>query len=422
MAKKKKDEEVKIEKSNRREEINLKEFLVLDSKKQDAKIKETLDLMFEGEIEVTKKHIDKVLNIAFDAKDNETYLPASLRVEKLGSKLIFTFKKSNNLALFILFALAFLLIGGFATYMGVEYLARLELNQDLDGDGIADLNIDLDDDNICDINCDTDKDGKPDRNIDYRGNRKPIFNILLEDDTIFNPTNQDTDGDGVCDVNCDTNDDGWPDLNVDIDGDGVVDFDRDIDGDGIKDLDLDLDGDGVCDINCDTDKDNVCDSNCTNVSIDDNGGGTSEDGDGGMDFTTADLIVIYDSTDDVVAENIYPDDQVGEGVNTTIPSIGFSIQNTTNRTLYYNINWTILENTFTSDNFWYRVTSTNGGFNQDWITAPKSDYTFATRVAIPANTTQEYVINFTLHGTGEEQNYDQGKVFRGQVNVDMIEE
>ena len=374
MAKKKKDEEVKIEKSNRREEINLKEFLVLDSKKQDAKIKETLDLMYEGEIEVTKKHIDKVLNIAFDAKDNETYLPASLRVEKLGSKLIFTFKKSNNLALFILFALAFLLIGGFATYMGVEYLARLELNQDLDGDGIADLNIDLDDDNICDINCDTDKDGKPDRNIDYRGNRKPIFNILLEDDTIFNPTNQDTDGDGACDINCDT------------------------------------------------DKDNVCDSNCTNVSIDDNGGGTSEDGDGGMDFTTADLIVIYDSTDDVVAENIYPDDQVGEGVNTTIPSIGFSIQNTTNRTLYYNINWTILENTFTSDNFWYRVTSTNGGFNQDWITAPKSDYTFATRVAIPANTTQEYVINFTLHGTGEEQNYDQGKVFRGQVNVDMIEE
>ena len=105
MAKKKKDEEVKIEKSNRREEINLKEFLVLDSKKQDAKIKETLDLMFEGKIEVTKKHIDKVLNIAFDAKDNETYLPASLRVEKLGSKLIFTFKKSNNLALFILFAL-----------------------------------------------------------------------------------------------------------------------------------------------------------------------------------------------------------------------------------------------------------------------------------------------------------------------------
>lgn len=422
MAKKDKEEKVVIEKNNKREEINLKEFMLLDSKKQDAKIKETIDLMYEGKVEVTKKHIDKVLNIAFDTRDNETYLPASLRVEKIGSKLIFSFKKTNNLALFILFALAFLFVGGFATYMGVQYLARLELNQDLDGDGVADLNIDLDDDGICDINCDTDKDGLPDRNIDYRSNRKPIFNILLEDGLIFNPINQDTNGDGVCDINCDTNSDGWPDLNIDIDGDGIVDFDRDIDGDGIKDLDLDLDGDGICDINCDTDKDNVCDTNCTNANINGNGGGTSQEGNGGMDFTTANLIVVFDSTDDVVAENIYPDDQTGQGLNTTIPSIGFTVQNTTNQTLYYNLSWTVNENTFTSDNFWYRVTSDNAGFTQDWTTAPTSDYTFATRVAVAPNTTQTYSVDFTLHGTGEPQNYDQGKIFNGQIHVDLIEE
>ncbi len=422
MAKKDKEEKVVIEKTNKREEINLKEFMLLDSKKQDAKIKETIDLMYEGKVEVTKKHIDKVLNIAFDTRDNETYLPASLRVEKIGSKLIFSFKKTNNLALFILFALAFLFVGGFATYMGVQYLARLELNQDLDGDGVADLNIDLDDDGICDINCDTDKDGLPDRNIDYRSNRKPIFNILLEDGSIFNPINQDTNGDGVCDINCDTNSDGWPDLNIDIDGDGIVDFDRDIDGDGIKDLDLDLDGDGICDINCDTDKDNVCDTNCTNANINGNGGGTSQEGNGGMDFTTANLIVVFDSTDDVVAENIYPDDQTGQGLNTTIPSIGFTVQNTTNQTLYYNLSWTVNENTFTSDNFWYRVTSDNAGFTQDWTTAPTSDYTFATRVAVAPNTTQTYSVDFTLHGTGEPQNYDQGKIFNGQIHVDLIEE
>ena len=422
MAKKDKEEKVVIEKTNKREEINLKEFMLLDSKKQDAKIKETIDLMYEGKVEVTKKHIDKVLNIAFDTRDNETYLPASLRVEKIGSKLIFSFKKTNNLALFILFALAFLFVGGFATYMGVQYLARLELNQDLDGDGVADLNIDLDDDGICDINCDTDKDGLPDRNIDYRSNRKPIFNILLEDGSIFNPINQDTNGDGVCDINCDTNSDGWPDLNIDIDGDGIVDFDRDIDGDGIKDLDLDLDGDGICDINCDTDKDNVCDTNCTNANINGNGGGTSQEGNGCMDFTTANLIVVFDSTDDVVAENIYPDDQTGQGLNTTIPSIGFTVQNTTNQTLYYNLSWTVNENTFTSDNFWYRVTSDNAGFTQDWTTAPTSDYTFATRVAVAPNTTQTYSVDFTLHGTGEPQNYDQGKIFNGQIHVDLIEE
>ncbi len=421
MAKRKKNEEIKVE-INRREELNLKEFLLLDNKKQDAKIKEILNTMYDGKIEVSKKHIDKVLNICFDTRDNEVYLPASLKVEKIGSKLIFTFKKVNNLVLFILFALAFLLIGGFATYMGIHYLARLELNQDLDGDGIADLNIDLDDDGICDINCDTNKDKKPDRNIDYRSNRKPIFNILLEDGTIFNPINQDINGDGVCDINCDTNEDGWPDLNIDIDGDGTVDFDRDIDGDGIKDLDIDLNGDGVCDINCDEDKDNVCDSNCTNVNIGDNGGGTSQDGNGDIEFSTASLIVIFDSTDGVSADDIYPDDQVGEGVNTEVPSIGFTVQNTTNKVLYYDLSWTIIENTFTSDNFWYKISSDNDGFNQDWETAPKSDYKFATRVAIAPNTTQTYVVEFTLHGTGEEQNYDQGKRFNGQIHVDLIEE
>lgn len=373
MAKRKKNEEIKIE-FNRREELNLKEFLLLDNKKQDAKIKEILNTMYDGKIEVSKKHIDKVLNICFDTRDNEVYLPASLKVEKIGSKLIFTFKKVNNLVLFILFALAFLLIGGFATYMGIHYLARLELNQDLDGDGIADLNIDLDDDGICDINCDTNKDKKPDRNIDYRSNRKPIFNTLLEDGTIFNPINQD------------------------------------------------INGDGVCDINCDEDKDNVCDSNCTNVNIGDNGGGTSQDGNGDIEFSTASLIVIFDSTDGVSADDIYPDDQVGEGVNTEVPSIGFTVQNTTNKVLYYDLSWTIIENTFTSDNFWYKISSDNDGFNQDWETAPKSDYKFATRVAIAPNTTQTYVVEFTLHGTGEEQNYDQGKRFNGQIHVDLIEE
>ena len=75
MAKKDKEEKVVIEKTNKREEINLKEFMLLDSKKQDAKIKETIDLMYEGKIEVTKKHIDKVLNICFDTKDTKHSLP-----------------------------------------------------------------------------------------------------------------------------------------------------------------------------------------------------------------------------------------------------------------------------------------------------------------------------------------------------------
>lgn len=415
-----KKKEEKIKKNSNREIIDLKEFMLLDAKKQDEKIKKTLEVMYEGDLEVTKKHIEKVLNICFDPKDNEVYLPGSLKVEKSGSKLMFYFRQRNNIGLILLFLLAFLFLGGFATYTGVQYLGRLQMNQDLDGDGIPDLNIDLDDDGICDINCDTDKDGKPDRNIDFHNNRKPTFNVLMDDDTIFNPVNQDIDGDGICDINCDTNDDGWPDLNIDYDGDGVIDLDRDVDGDGIKDLDLDLNGDGVCDLNCDDDKDDICDRNCTTITIDDNGGGTSQEGNGGVDLTTASLIVIFESQDNVVAENIYPDDQ--EGVNTTIPDLRFTVQNTTNRALYYDLSWIVNENTFESTNFWYRVVSDNNGFNQDWTTAPTVDSDFARGVEIAPNTTQTYTISFTLHGTGSEQNYDQGRIFNGQVSVELIEE
>lgn len=418
MAKKK---EEKIKKNRNREVIDLKEFLLLDAKKQDETIKKTLDIMYEEKVEITKKHIEKVLNICFDVNDNEVYLPGSLKVEKNGSKLYFYFQERNNVGLIILFLLAFLFIGGFATYTGVQYLGKLEMNQDLDGDGIADLNIDLDDDGICDINCDTDKDGKPDRNIDFHSNRKPIFNVQMEDGSIFNPTNQDTDGDGVCDINCDTNGDGWPDLNIDYDGDGKVDFDQDIDGDGIKDVNLDTDGDGVCDINCDDDGDGICDRNCANIEIEDNGGGTSQEGDGGLDIGSTSLIVIFESQNNVVADNIYPDDQAGTGVKTEIPDLVFTIENTTNRALYYDLNWLVGENTFESTNFWYRVTSDNNGFNQGWQTAPKMNATISNRVEIAPKTTQTYRVSFTLHGTGENQNYDQGRLFKGSIDIDLLD-
>ncbi len=555
MARKK---EEKVTRNSNREVIDLKEFMLFDAKKQDEVIKSTLDTMYEGELKITKKHIEQVLNICFDDKDNEVYLPQSLKVEKNGSKLLFYFSKHNNAGLIILFLLAFLLMGGFATYTGVIYLGRMEMNQDLDGDGIPDLNIDLDDDGVCDINCDTDKDGLPDRNIDYEGNRKPIFNVLMENEEIFNPINQDVDNDGVCDINCDVDKDGWPDTNIDLDGDGEPDINIDVNNDGVADinidtngdgepdvnidndgngvcdrncvspstqnkgeLDVDLDGDGVCDVNCDTnddgipdtnldywgdknptfnvededgnitnptnqdtDRDGVCDINCdvnddgwpdTNIDLDGDGdadinidtnndgipdlnidtdgdgepdmnidndgdgvcdescasivtpdgiiGGVDQSGDGNMGVGTASLLVIFDNQNEVVADNIYPDDQpAGDGINTTIPDLRFTIQNTTNQTLHYNLSWLVHQNTFTSTNFWYRVNSDNGGFIADWQTAPSADATFASNIAIAPNTTQSYVISFTLHGTGSEQNYDQGKIFNGQVQIELIEE
>lgn len=401
-----------------KETINIKEFMLQKSGEQDKLITDTLDKIYEGNVEVTKKHLEKVLNVAFDNKDNETYLPHSLCVKKDGNKLIFAFKKKNT-ALIILFLLGFLFIAGFATFTGVQFLAKEKLNIDLNGDGIADLNIDLDDDGLCDINCDTNDDGKPDKNIDYRGNRKPTFNVLVENkDTLFNEMNQ-MDENGKCKLNCDTNNDGWPDTNIDIDGDGKADLNIDIDNNGLPDLNIDTNGDGVADINIDDDGDGKCDRLCASVS--DNKGGMTTIGGGNVNIDTAALIVAFESEADINVSNLYPDDQNDPDVNTTVPDVKFTIINTTSKALHYNLDWINVENTFTSGNFMTKIFGDNGGYKADWASAPTTNNRFANNIEIPAYTTQNYVLSFKLRGIGTEQNFDQGKIFKGRVAVDIIE-
>lgn len=401
-----------------KETINIKEFMLQKSGEQDKLITDTLDKIYEGNVEVTKKHLEKVLNVAFDNKDNETYLPHSLCVKKDGNKLIFAFKKKNT-ALIILFLLGFLFIAGFATFTGVQFLAKEKLNIDLNDDGIADLNIDLDDDGLCDINCDTNDDGKPDKNIDYRGNRKPTFNVLVENkDTLFNEMNQ-MDENGKCKLNCDTNNDGWPDTNIDIDGDGKADLNIDIDNNGLPDLNIDTNGDGVADINIDDDGDGKCDRLCASVS--DNKGGMTTIGGGNVNIDTASLIVAFESGADINVSNLYPDDQNDPDVNTTVPDVKFTIINTTSKALHYNLDWINVENTFTSGNFMTKIFGDNGGYKADWASAPTTNNRFANNIEIPAYTTQNYVLSFKLRGIGTEQNFDQGKTFKGRVAVDIIE-
>ena len=401
-----------------KETINIKEFMLQKSGEQDKLITDTLDKIYEGNVEVTKKHLEKVLNVAFDNKDNETYLPHSLCVKKDGNKLIFAFKKKNT-ALIILFLLGFLFIAGFATFTGVQFLAKEKLNIDLNGDGIADLNIDLDDDGLCDINCDTNDDGKPDKNIDYRGNRKPTFNVLVENkDTLFNEMNQ-MDENGKCKLNCDTNNDGWPDTNIDLNGDGKADLNIDIDNNGLPDLNIDTNGDGVADINIDDDGDGKCDRLCASVS--DNKGGMTTIGGGNVNIDTASLIVAFESGADINVSNLYPDDQNDPDVNTTVPDVKFTIINTTSKALHYNLDWINVENTFTSGNFMTKIFGDNGGYKADWASAPTTNNRFANNIEIPAYTTQNYVLSFKLRGIGTEQNFDQGKIFKGRVAVDIIE-
>lgn len=537
-----------------KENINLKEFMLLKSNEQDKMIMDTLEKVYEGKVEVSKKYLDKVLNVAFDNKDNEVYLPHSLCVQKDGNKLIFSFKKRNT-GLLVVFLLAFLFLAGFATFTGVQLIGKARMNIDLDGDGVADLNIDLNDDGICeincapgggkipkqnidymgnrqpifnvlqddgslfnevnqvdengkcylncdtdndgwpdtnidldgdgkadlnidvdgdgkpdlnidtngdgvpdinidtdgdnkcdkncisnlvnnkgelnqdldgdgkcDVNCDTDGDGIPDKNIDYEGNKTPTFNKEDANGNITNKTNQDKNGDGVCDINCDLDKDGWPDINIDLDGDGKADLNIDTDGDGTPDLNIDTDGDGKPDFNIDADGDGKCDFKCTYVVEEGGNGGQHTDGDNSYDVGSASLLVTFENGNDVKITNLYPDDQNNPNVITTVPDIEFTIENKTDRELIYNISWVEIENTFTSDNFWVKFVSTNNGYIKDWKTAPTTSGLEESNVKIAANTKQSYKVSFTLHGTGEAQNYDQGKTFKGKLLIELRED
>ena len=310
-------------------------------------------------------------------------------------------------------------IVGFATFSGVQLIGKAKMNIDLNDDGIPDLNLDLNDDGICEVNCDTNKDGRiPDQNIDYRGNRKPTFNVLLEDGTISNKMNQKGEN-GKCFLNCDTNNDGWPDTNIDIDGDGKADLNIDSDGDGNPDLNIDTNGDGVADINIDEDNDGKCDKNCTYM-VDQKGGQLTTGG-GDVTLATAALVVNFEAGSNVTIADVYPDDQNDPEVTTDIPEVKFNVENKTNRVLYYNIYWTEVENTFLTDNFQVKIAGSNGGYTTGaWVASPKQNGLIRREISIAPLSKQDYVVDFRLHGTGSEQNIDQGKTFKGRVLVELI--
>ena len=423
MAKKEKNkdkENIIIDKS-KSTTLNLKEFVLKDNNYQNNKIDELLNYMYDNKIKVTSQMREKVLNIAFDVTDNEVHLPKGLMAIKEGSKLTLKFHKTNNMVLIILAILFSLILCGGATYLGVNLIQLKNFNIDIDGDGIADINIDLNNNQVCDVNC-SDNKKAPHYNIDYKGNRKPIFKVIKDDNSIFNDINKDIDGDGKCDINCDTNGDGWPDLNIDYDGDGKADLDIDYDGDGIKDLNLDTNGDGVCDLNCDDNNDGKCDRFCTNIKLPNNGGGSSSQiGNGVVELAAIDLLVTFEDLNNIKITNLYPDDQKGEGITTKVPDLVFTVENKTDSVLHYDLKWLVNKNTFESDNFWFKVVSTNNGYNLDWKTVPKVNDVIANNIAIEPHTIQKYIVSFTLHGIGTEQNFDQGKEFNAQIDVKLLQ-
>ncbi len=410
---------VELEDLYKRRRIYLESLNYLTDEEKKVKIDEVLNEMYEEKYEFDKDLITKVLDLSEKDKEDYIVLPYKLIVEKNNKELFFRFRRIKlKKGLLLILFLGFLASLLFASINSVIYIEYKSLNKDIDGDGISDINIDTNNDGKPDVNIDTDKDNKPNLNIDYKGNKKPTFNIDTDGDgkPDKNLVNDATDDVNSCNVNCDINGDGWPDHNYDLDGDGKPDLDIYDKEEGKVNESIDLNGDGICDIMCDDDNDGKCDRNCT-VTDDDivASGPSTVVGDSSNNLNSGKLTVIYDDSGSIKVDGLFPDDQYGMIANH--PTKNFTLTNLSDFPVGYMMTFVVNKNTYTSENFKYKLTSTNQGYTSDFKTVPTETELINSFVVIPANTTQKYTITFKLEGTNEPQDYDQDKSFEGYIKI-----
>lgn len=396
--------------------IVLSSFNKLNINEQNEKLRDILADAYGSRNKVKPKTLLRIINLANEKEKNIIHLENSITVENNGSELIFTFSKTKVLPIILFYVGLLIFLSCAATFAYLGEAKRAQLNIDIDNDGIAELNIDLDGDEVADVNIDIDKDNKPDENIDYMGNWTAVFNIN-KDDKIYNQMNQDLNGDGKCDLNCDIDNDGWPDLNIDLDGDGIADMFIDSENEGYASLNIDVDGDGKCDIQCDIDNDGKCDNYCLSkdtikyLDVAEKENTNFEAG------STIPAISIIGKK--VNCNDLYPTDQPEESAKKECVT-ELIVKNLSTLTIKYDLTLKVGKNTYTSSNFKYRITSTNGGGNMNtYVTAPKSDINVFNKISISPLSTQVYKISFILEGTNEEQNYDADKTFSGEFNVTL---
>jgi hypothetical protein len=398
---------------------SLDRFNKLNINDQNELIKDILKDAYGGREKVKAECLLKIENFAKSKEVGKLKLDNSVTVENDGNNLIFSYSRTKVLPIFVFYIGLLVILSSAATFSYLQDMKISKLNIDIDGDGIADLNIDTNNDEVAEVNIS--KDGKkPLYNIDYMNNHVSVFNILNEDGSISNEINNDTDNDGVCNLNCDTDNDGWPDMNLDLDGDGVADMFIDSLNKGYANLNLDVNGDGECDIQCDTDNDGVCNNYCLGLDtlkyLDFN-----EIKKNNINILST-IPAINVTGEEIVCNNLYPTDQPNEGAKKECTT-KLTIQNISSIDVTYSLDFNIVTNTYTSNNFKYKITSTNGGGNiNNYTTTPKSGTTtLFNNVVVKAGITQEYNVSFILEGTGEEQNYDANRLFNGNFSVNIIQ-
>ncbi len=345
-------------------------------------------------------------------------------------------KKTFWILFLCLIIILFSVLGATYSYIRIyNDIPKNELNIDTDGDGIPDLNLDIDGNGFCEVSCDTTGNRKPDLNVSYsKKHNSAIFNLDTDGDgkPDKNLMNQDTNHDEVCDLNCDIDDDGYPDFNIDIDGDGNPDINIDINGDkkpdinidtdldGKPDINIDTDGDGKCDKKCDINGDGICDTNCE-ISQCPANCHSKEDGicecnaDPIIQITTGEnesaiLFVSYNKS--VHATSIHP------GWN---DAQTFTVENQSNRTITFNLNWINITNEFTIDRTFTYSIKRDGFLQKESIPAPRSSSTMLSRIVIPANTTYYYEIEYSYNDLPDvDQNMEQGRTFGAQIAAEIV--
>ena len=190
-------------------------------------------------------------------------------------------------------------------------------------------------------------------------------------------------------------------MNCDIDGDGKPDINIDVDGDGDADINIDIDGDNVCDVNCDTNGDGKCDENC----------GTVNTGDGSVNISTEEDRILYVSyLKGINAPYIAPDWSATQE---------FSVNNTSNYSIAFNIKFKNVYNEFNPNNeFVYSLTQ-DGIVKVPETASPTSDGYLLQNVIIPPHTTYHYELTYRFVDTGQNQNYQMGKRFTADLEVEL---
>ena len=112
----------------------------------------------------------------------------------------------------------------------------------------------------------------------------------------------------------------------------------------------------------------------------------------------------------MTANNIYPD---WKGTHE------FTIRNTSNRTVVYNVKLINVTNTFTSNNLVYSLVKDGQTLVSSTPTV-KSDATIANNIVIAPGETATFQINYEFLEIGSAQDYDQGKTYKSTVEIEIV--